>query len=65
MDVGLIWVDACWGSLGGVLALPFMAYFAMNGALYDMMYGTILYNFDYTKHIGFVCSRHCRHAQLL
>lgn len=54
-----IWlmVKGSWKNLGanilaflaGVafLIVPFMAYFASKGALYDMWYGTILYNLDY------------------
>ncbi|MGO5097232.1 ArnT family glycosyltransferase [Agathobaculum sp. LCP25S3_E8] len=30
-----------------VVTLPFIIYFAYHGALYDMLYGTILFNLDY------------------
>lgn len=32
-----------------IIALPFIIYFAYHGALYDMLYGTILFNLDYVK----------------
>lgn len=31
-----------------VIVLPFVIYFAAHGALYDMLYGTILFNMKYT-----------------
>ena len=31
----------------GVLLLPFVIYFASHGALYEMWYGTLLYNLEY------------------
>lgn len=49
-----LWVDfgrCVLGFLGGVLvlALPFVAYFAAHGALYDMVYGTLIYNISYAE----------------
>ena len=40
--------------LGGaaLLTLPFCIYFAAHGALYDMWYGTLLFNFDYSAYSG-------------
>ena len=35
------------------LVLPFCVYFATHGALYDMWYGTLLYNLDYLSSSGF------------
>lgn len=49
----------CWACLGRcvvgflagalVLAAPFVAYFAANGALYDAAYGTIIFNISYAE----------------
>ena len=36
-----------------VPVLPFCVYFAAHGALYDMWYGTLLYNLDYLSSSGF------------
>ncbi len=36
----------------GVVLLPIMIYFIRNGALYDMIYATFLYNFHYTANNG-------------
>lgn len=36
-----------------VMVLPFCVYFAAHGALYDMWYGTLLYNLDYLSSSGF------------
>ena len=35
-----------------VLIVPFCVYFAAHGALYDMWYGTLLFNFDYSSNSG-------------
>lgn len=34
------------------VVLPFCAYFAAHGALYEMWYGTVLYNFEYLGTVG-------------
>lgn len=49
-----LWIDlgrCVLGFLGGalVLAVPFVAYFAAHGALYDMVYGTLIYNMAYAS----------------
>lgn len=49
-----LWIDlgrCVLGFLGGVLvlAVPFVVYFAARGALYDMVYGTIIYNLGYAS----------------
>lgn len=36
-----------------VPVLPFCLFFAVHGALYDMWYGTLLYNLDYLSSSGF------------
>ena len=39
------------GFIGGatVLIIPFVIYFAVHGALYDMWYGTVVFNLSYTN----------------
>ncbi len=49
-----MWKNLIHNSLGwlagaSAVCLPFILYFAENGALYDMLYGTILYNIDYAS----------------
>lgn len=51
-----LWADlgrCVLGFLGGVLVLtvPFVAYFAAHGALYDMVYGTLIYNMEYAANV--------------
>jgi 4-amino-4-deoxy-L-arabinose transferase-like glycosyltransferase len=42
--------NICFFMLGIVIiVVPFIIYFGLNGALYEMWYGTILYNFDYAE----------------
>ena len=38
----------------GCLLIPFVIYFASKDALYDMFYGTILYNIGYTTDASFI-----------
>ena len=35
-----------------IMVVPFCVYFASKGALYDMWYATLFYNFDYTSNSG-------------
>lgn len=48
-----LWQNALGFILGAAaLVVPFCVYFAAHGALYDMWYGTLLFNFDYSAASG-------------
>lgn len=48
-----LWRNALGFVLGAAaLTLPFCVYFAAHGALYDMWYGTLLFNLDYSAASG-------------
>ena len=48
-----LWQNALGFVLGAaVLVVPFCVYFAAHGALYDMWYGTLLFNLDYSAASG-------------
>ena len=49
----LLLQNLLYGAAGvAILTLPFVLYFALNGALPEMLYATIFFNFDYSQHIG-------------
>lgn len=48
-----LFLNLLFGLLGCItVSLPFIIYFGMHKALYDMIYATFIYNFEYAESIG-------------